>query len=212
MKKTITKTALITLGVSLVLAIAVFGIASFCFPYAMMDFTASIGMETLSGDYAYQEYRRSGSVECLARSFAVAAEKGNDRAAEERFSVLYGEEGSEARGAFEAYCESCAVDTSEAGNVEVSMRSYLLGLASRVKYRLAKTSEEKKAAVCDFAIGATDKSFPQGNPVVYLAMEAARAQDKDFCVALLEKMRAAGFEKNSDYDKIEKILGGFDHE
>ena len=206
MKKTILRTALITLGISLVLAIAVFGVMSFCFPYAMMDFTASIGMKNLSGDYAYQEFERSGSVECLARSFVIAAEQKSDRTAEKRFIVLYGEEGSETRERFEKYCADYQVDSSNAGNVEVSMRSYVLGLASRVKYRLAKTSEEKRLEACNFAFLATEQSFPQGNPVVYLAIEAIEREDSEFCKLLCDKLADSDFEQNSDYNQIVKLL------
>ena len=208
MKKTILRTALITLGISLVMAVAVFGIVSFCFPYVMMNFTASLGMKNISGDYAYQEFERSGSIDCLARSFIIAAEEKKDRAAHERFVILYGEDESEARQKFDEYCASYEVDASDAGNVEVSMRSYLLGLASRVKYRLAKTSEEKKQEVCEFALKATDSTFPQGNPVVYLAIEAVEYEDAAFCEMLATALEGAGFEANADYKAILKLLQG----
>lgn len=210
MKKTITRTALITLGITLVMAIAVFGIVSFCFPYVMMDFTASLGMKSLSGDYAYQEYERSGDMDCLVRSFVIAAEKEKDRIADDRFTILYGEDGSEARGKFNEYCDSYEIDTSNEGGVEVSMRSYLLGLASRVKYRLAKTSEEKIDKAREFAIEATDKSFPQGNPVVYLAVEAVEKNDNAFCKLLLEEIKKDeyDFEQNTNYRNIVKLLEG----
>ena len=201
MKKTILRTALLTLGATLVIAIAVFGIVSFCFPYVMMDFTASLGLESLSGDYAYQEYERSGSIDCLARSFVIAAERKNDKAADARFTVLYEEE----RDKFEEYCASFVADTAETGIEEVSMRDYLLGLACRVKYRLQNSSWDE---VCDFAINNTKESFPQGNPVVYLAVEARGAGDASFCAKLLAKMQEKNFEKNSDYLRIEKLLGG----
>ncbi len=207
MKKIIVRTALITLGITLIMAIAVFGIVSFCFPASMMEFTASLGMKNLSGDYAYQEYERSGDMDCLVRSFVIAAEKKNDRVADERFGVLYGETDSEARGRFEEYCNLYSVDSSEAGNVEVSMRSYLMGLASCVKYRLAKTANDKQE-VCRFAIEATDVSFPQGNPVVYLAIEAVEKEDGAFCQVLLDEIGNCGFEENADYNNIVKILGG----
>ena len=194
------------------MAIAVFGIVSFCFPYAMMDFTASLGMKNLSGDYAYQEYERSGDINCLARSFVIAAEHGSDRTAENRFAILYGEEDSEERGRFNDYCASYEVDASQAGNVEVSMRSYLLGLASRVKYRLAKTSDEKRQDACSFAIKATEQSFPQGNPVVYLAIEAIEKEDGEFCELLRERLADAGFEENEDFNNIVKLLEGVNHE
>ena len=212
MKKTITRTALLTLGITIILAIAVFGIVSFCLPSVMMDFTASLGMKSLSGDYAYQEFERSGSVDCLVRSFVIAAEKENDRIAEERFTILYGEEGSEERDKFNEYCDSYEVDYSEAGNVGGTMSSYLLGLASRVKYRLAKASYEKKEDACEFAVSATEKSFPQGNPVVYLAVEALDNEDGEFCKTLLEKIKAASFEESADYSYIVKLLEGVSNE
>ena len=206
MKKIIIKTALITLGIALVLAVAVFGIVSFCFPYVMIDFTASLGMKNLSGDYAYQEYERSGNVGCLARSFVIAAEHGNDRTAEDRFVILYGEDASVAREKFDSYCASCEVDSSQAGNVEISMRSYILGLASRVRYRLAKTSEEKRQEVCAFAIRVTEQAFPQGNPVIYLAIEAVENDDSAFCALLRGEIMGAGFEENENYAAILRLL------
>ncbi len=208
MKRTITRTALLTLGITIIIAIAVFGIVSFCVPSVMMDFTASLGMKSLSGDYAYQEYERSGNIDCLVRSFVIAAEKENDRIADDRFEVLYGEDGSEQRDKFEAYCDGYKVDSSEAGNVSVTMRSYILGLASRVKYRLAKTSEEKRESVCAFAVQATDKSFPSGNPVIYLSVEAVEKRDGAFCKLLLENIGDADFEHNKDYQKIVGLLEG----
>lgn len=208
MKKTVIRTALITLGITILMAIAVFGIVSFCAPSSMMNFTASIGLESLSGDYAYQEYERSGDMDCLVRSFVIAAEKENDRTANERFLVLYGEDGSAERAAFEEYCNGYSVDSSSAGNVEISMRSYILGLEACVKYRLAKTSDEKRTEACKTAIGWTDKSFPQGNPVVYLAIEAVENKDEKFCVMLRNEMSIAGFEENTDFNNILKLLEG----
>ena len=210
MKKTITRTALITLGITLIVAIAVFGIVSFCLPSVMMDFTASLGLKSLSGDYAFQEYERSGNLDCLVRSFVIAAEKENDRIADDRFEILYGEDDSEQRDKFEAYCDSYKLDSSDDVKLEVTMSSYILGLASCVKYRLAKTSEKNRESVCAFAIGATDKSFPQGNPVVYLSIEAVEKRDGAFCKMLLEKIKAAGFEdsEKNDYSDIVKLLEG----
>ncbi len=190
------------------MAIAVFGIVSFCFPYVMMNFTASLGMKNLSGDYAYQEFERSGDVNCLVRSFVIAAEKEKDRIADDRFTILYGEDESEARDKFNEYCDSYEIDTSDEANVEISMRSYLLGLASRVKYRLARTSDDKKKEVCEFAIGATEQSFPQGNPVVYLAIEAVEKNDDAFCKLLLEEIEKYDFEQNAYYHNIIKLLEG----
>ena len=188
------------------MAIAVFGIVSFCFPYVMMDFTASLGMKNLSGDYAYQEFERSGNVDCLARSFIIAAEAGKDRVADERFVILYGVDESEAREKFNDYCEKYQVDSSAAGNVEVSMRSYILGLAARVKYRLARTSEEKKQEACNFALQATEQTFPQGNPVIYLAIEAIKSDDSAFCALLRSEIVGAGFEENENYTAIIGLL------
>ena len=91
------------------------------------------------------------------------------------------------------------------------MRSYLLGLASRVKYRLANTLE-KKQEVCAFAISVTEKSFPQGNPVMYLATEVldvkndGKAPDRVFSEILCREIKDAGFEENGDYLAIVKLL------
>ena len=208
MKKTITRTALITLGITLIVAIAVFGIVSFCLPSVMMDLPAPLVIMLVGGDYSFQQSAGRVNNDGGAGSFVIAAEKENDRIADDRFGILYGEENSEQRDRFDVYCNGYEIDSSEAGNVNVAMRSYLLGLASRVKYRLAKTSEERRENVCEFAIGATDKSFPQGNPVVYLSVEAVGKRDGAFCKLMLEKIGDAGFERNADYDNIVKLLEG----
>ncbi len=52
MKKIIVRTALITLGITLIMAIAVFGIVSFCFPASMMEFTGSLLLNNVRGYYA----------------------------------------------------------------------------------------------------------------------------------------------------------------
>ena len=73
----------------IILAVAAFGMASLIAPAAMMRFTAGIGLTTMSGDYAFQEYERSGDIACLARSFIISADAKNYRTAASRFSVLY---------------------------------------------------------------------------------------------------------------------------
>ena len=100
MKKLILKTIFITCGIALMLLFAVFGIVSLWAPSAMMNFTASLGMETVSGDYAFQEYERSGNISCLARSFLIASRHKDDRNADQRFEILFGLEG------FGEFCES----------------------------------------------------------------------------------------------------------
>lgn len=76
MKKLILKTAFITLGVTIVLAFAVFGIVSLVAPAQMMELTLSLGLERIGADYAYQEYERSGDTVYLARAFEICATEG----------------------------------------------------------------------------------------------------------------------------------------
>lgn len=206
MKKTIISTAFITLALTLVMAIAAFGVASFCFPSTMMDFTSSLGMDNLSGDYAYHEFERSGNMDCLVRSFIVAAESENDRIADDRFAILYGEENSKERARFDEYCNGYSLDTSSSGKVQVTMRSYVMGLASCVKYRLAKTLDLKMKEAYKLAIDETDESFPQGNPVVYLATEAIERKDAEFCREMRSALSNKNFDKNEDFNNIIKLL------
>jgi len=203
MKKTILKTALITLGVTMILVIAAFGIMSFCAPKAMMKFTASLGMESISGDYAYQEYERSGDMDCLARSFVIAAENKDNRAANERFGQFYGQEGSERRSEFETFCAEYKVEPVQ-GGVSVSYRNYILGLASCVKYRLAKTADARTEA-CDFALSQTAE-FTADSPAVALALETVSEKDKEFAELYLGKIREKKFEQNKTYTDIVKFL------
>ena len=188
------------------LLFALFGIMSFWAPSAMMELTASLGMETVSGDYAFQEYERSGSVSCLARSFLIASQHKDDRNAEQRFMLLYGtdEEGNAARERFEEFCGKQDASAPE-GVPAASYRSFLCAQAAAVKYRLAKTAEEK-CAVCDFAIGETEKSFRPGNPVISLAVCIAEAKDVQSSAFLLTKMMEKDFEENTDFINIMNIL------
>lgn len=207
MKKIILKTALITLGITLLLAISVFGLVSAFAPAAMMRLTASLGMTSVSGDYAYEEYKRSGDLSYLARAFEIAAEKSDDRTAEERFELLYGEEGSEARAAFGEYCAAYTYEPVE-DVPAIDYRAFICGQAACVKYRLSESAEEKEA-VWAFAERETDAAFPSGNPVVALSVEAVSVRDASFCRTLLAKLAASRFDKEArDYKAIVKLLEG----
>lgn len=205
MKKLVVKTSLITLGVTLILLLSVFGVLSLCVPYKMSDFTNAIGLETLSGDYAYQEYERSGDVEYLARSFEIAARHGGARKADERFGLLIAHE------KFDELCakrdEAAAEDTA---TPRYRYRDYVYGHGACVKYRLAKTETERRR-VCEFAVAQTDEAFEAGNPVIWLTVEAVGKKDGAFCALLLEELEHGGrsFNKESeDYKNIVKYLEG----
>lgn len=201
MKKQYLKMFLTSLGVVLILAISAFGVASLFAPAAMMDLTASIGLTAISGDYAFQEYERSGDVSCLARSFIVSADLKNDHTAKSRFDTFY------ALDEFGRFCEEQDgnVDVSELG--DYSYRGYVCGLAAKVNYRLANDREEEET-VLDFAARETDPSFPSANPLIALAAEAAGRKDVSFCRLLLREMKEGGYTENEDYQAIIKILEG----
>ena len=204
------KTIFITFGVALILAIAVFGIVSLAAPATMMRFTESLGLTEVSGDYAFQEYERSGSISCLANSFIISAEHKKDKTAESRFELLYHYESEKTT--FAEFCreqdERVTGGTEDAPEpyAEGTYRAYVCGLAACVKYRLAE-SEEDFAAVIEFAVGETQKSFPVGNPAIALAMEAAKAKDGSFCKELLSALEAGEFDETADYSAVAGILG-----
>ncbi len=201
MKKLIIKTVFITLGVALILVISVFGIVSFCAPKAMMTLTASLGLESISGDYAYQEYQQSSDIDCLARSFEIAAENKNDLVAYERFECLYAHE------QFDDYCEEqgAVTMTLPSGTLSIDYRCYVCARGACVQYRVAKTDEEKEEAY-RFAVTETSKAFTAENPVFMLALEAAEANDGTFCAYLLKNLSKEQFEENNDYLNILTIL------
>ncbi len=203
MRKLVLKTAFITLGVVIVLAVAAFGIASLCVPSVMSDLTYSLGMETMSADYAYQEYERSGSLAYLARSFELAATHRRDESADARFDQLYANDG------FEALCEERDAQTPPVvvAGVEVtySYRDYVCGLGACVKYRLASSQEEYADALA-LALDETEQSFPAGNPVYMLATEAAGEADGSFCSLLLQELEGGAFEHNERYENLINIL------
>lgn len=196
MKKLLLKTASITFGACLLLAALVLLIVSFAAPAAMMEFTASLGMETVSGNFAWKEYERSGDIDCLARSFLIAAEHGDDATALSRFEAFYADE------AFESYCSE---QTVTEGAQLYAFRDYVLGTAAQVKYRLAATQEERTAAVT-FAAEQTSTSFPAGNPLFLLSLEAAERGDKDTCSYILSLLEGGDFSHSADYTHLINIL------
>lgn len=206
MTKLILKTALVTLGVTIIMAVAAFGITSFCAPAAMMRLTASLGMDSISGDYAYQEYERSGDIGCLARAFVISASKGDTRAANERFTLLYGEEGSARREEFSAFCEEYETATVE-GVPAFDYREFICGQAARMKYRACRTQEEKEE-VYAFALSETGAAFDSGNPAAMLAKEAIEAKDGAYVRWLFTQLgNEESFDRESGtYRDIMKFL------
>lgn len=183
MRKIVFKTIFITLGVVLILAISAFGILSFAAPKTMMSFSASLGLDAISGDYAYQEYRRSGDLDYLAYAFEVAAQEGRPDAAAERFEEFYENEG------FTDYCK--AQDETDLGEdiPKLTYRSYACSLGAVVRYKVAATDEEK-LEVYTFALSETSGEFEPSNPVCSLAVAASEAGDAAFCAVLCDELQS----------------------
>lgn len=204
------KTVIVTIGVIVILAFSVFGIASLLAPAAMMRFTEGLGLKSISGDYAYQEYERSGDLTYLTRSFVISAELGNDRTAESRFSTLYGAED------FSAFCteQGDVVLKNSAGEElgRTPYRVYLCGLAASVRYRLAGDAEARDALIA-FAAQETDHAFSPSNAFVALTAAAASGKDVAFCTLLKSALEGGSFDtENKDYCNIIKILEDVIHE
>lgn len=211
MKKLVLKTALITFGVTLVLAVSLFGIVSFCAPAMMMRFCESLGLDNIGGDYAYQEYQNTKQLDYLAHSFEVAAENGSFVVAEDRFEEFYGEEGSARRQEFSDYCTlQNTLSLGDSIPEEISSYDYrriVCGIASRVKYHLAQT-DDQKSAVCAFAIEESPAALTAESPVFALALEAIGERNGAFCQMLSERLSAEGkFDKsNEHYQNLIKFL------
>lgn len=204
MKKIIFKTIITTVCVIVLLGVAAFGIASLVAPRAMMDFTADIGLEEMSGDFAYREYERTGDVDCLARSFLIAAEKGRDKKADERFEKLYAHEG------FDGHCKaqdeivraSAENETEKETFARISYRSYVCGIAAAVRYRLGADADE----IVAFAVKETDAQYPELCAALRLAEEAKQANDRDMIGKLLISLEESGMKGSSVYTDIEKLM------
>lgn len=182
MRKIVFKTIFITLGVVLILAISAFGILSFAAPKTMMSFSASLGLDAISGDYAYQEYRRSGDLDYLAYAFEVAAQEGRPDAAAERFEEFYENEG------FTDYCK--AQDETDLGEdiPKLTYRSYACSLGAEASYSVAETDEEK-LEVYTFALSETWGDFQPNNPLCSLVRAASEAGDAAFCKTILANIQ-----------------------
>lgn len=201
MKKLILKTAIVTVCITLILAVSAFGIASLSAPSFMMRITASLGLDVMSGDYAYAEYERSGSLYYLARSAEIAAGTAHYRTAEERYGQLTESEG------FSEFCaeQDKAVGSSE--YVKGTFEQYVYAQSALVRYKTG----EKQSAV-EYAEAHCDRSFPANNVYIVLTVEGIGANDKEFCALLSESMASAGFAENEDFNNIKKILEEFLHE
>lgn len=212
MKKLILKTALITFGVTLVLAVSLFGIVSFCAPAMMMRFCESLGLDNIGGDYAYQEYQNTNRLDYLAHAFETAAENGSYAVADERFEELYGAQDSARREEFSEYCvlqnERSLGDRIPEEISSYDYRKVVCGLAARVKYHLAQT-DDQKSALCTFAIEESPASLTPESPVFALALEAIGEENGTFCTMLSEKIVASDkFDKsNEHYQNLIKFLG-----
>lgn len=217
MKKLILKTAFLTFAIALVFLLAIFGIMSLTAPVTMMNFTATLGLERISGDYAYQAYENStgeNKLSYLVRAFEIAVDTNDNRAARDRFEELFGEDDSERRAEFEKYCTEWRAlqfpegtsDKVIASYKDFSYRGYLCGQASCVYYRLAKNEQDKNKAL-DFAFEQTDASLSvENSPVYYLAVTGAENNDAEFCLRLFDGMTERGYEQNTAYTKIETAL------
>ena len=204
--KLVLKTILLTLGVIVILALSVFGVASLLAPVTMMQFTDSLGLRAISGDYAYQEYLRSEDISYLSRAFLIAADVRSDETAAERFEELY------ARKEFPAYCEEQDNKVEKPGEMQgFSYRAYLCGIAAQVRYRLMR-SEEEGDAVLAFAAEETGEDFPQGNPFVALTVAAAGEKDAAFCARIKAALEERSYPQNADLENIIAIREEVIHE
>lgn len=202
MKKLIIKTAIITLCVALALCIALFGILSLAAPVLMMDFTASIGLKNLSGDFAYSAYERTNEVSYLARSAEAAYECENYGEASLRFKEFTRHEG------FSAYCGERDGENQAGGHAYVVLYAdYVYSLAAVSDYRVAKTESEKTAAYT-FAVEHTAADFPEYNPVISLCTSAWEEGDKAFLTQIKTSLDHS--EKFSEEDEelvnLKKLL------
>lgn len=208
MRKIVFKTIFITLGIVLILAISAFGILSFAAPKTMMNFSASLGLDAISGDYAYQEYRRSGDIEYLARAFEIAANEGRSDVAAERFEEFYENEG------FNDYCkEQDGVELGEdIPEIDGNYRSMVCGWGAKAMYEVAKT-DEKKLEAYTFALSETPGDFEPNNPLCSLIVAASGAGDAVFCKTILENLQKEqkfdGLRKQYDLEDPGEYTEGF---
>lgn len=204
MKKLILKTALITVGVTIILAVSLFGIISFLAPATMMRFCESLGLENIGADYAYQEYLNSKDLAYLEHAFVRYADNEGYAKADDCFKALYGEEGSSEREAFERYCAEQQNANDKVPDFDY--RSYLIGRAACVKLHLAHTEDAKKEVV-DFAISNTADDLSADSPAFALAIEAIDGGDVRACALLLDALEGERFNReNAGYIDLEKFL------
>ncbi len=182
MKKLILKTALITFVSALVVVAAVFGSLSLFAPAVMSRFTASMGLETLSGDYAYSAYQRSGEIEYLAYSCEVSATH-EESVAVKRYEELFAVEG------FSVYCGT------RDEKVEESMKAYVSTYEqfSYGNYACALYRENRKKDAIKAVLDRSQSPVPKNGALYLLANEGIRKGDKEFCKTLAQRLTESAF-------------------
>lgn len=197
MKRLILQTALTTLAVAFLLAVALFGLISHYSPATMMRLCGEIGLNGISGDYAYRAYEREGDISYLAYSARVGAESGEYAKAVSRFEILF----SSDREVLLRFCEEqdASLDDMSA-YLKGSYYDYLSGLYVRSEYLIG----EKEQAL-SLATELTEESFPSGNPFIVLTVTAVDARDADYCQVLSDKMQEIGY-SSPTYQEFHLIL------
>ncbi len=218
LKNIILKTALITLGVVIALAVVMFAILSLAFPGTLCGWCEQLGNYGFAVKYASLYYSYTGDVADLARCAEDGILSGKNGYITEYCTKLVDDEG------FPEYCtlrdEQMAEDLPE---LSFSYRQYIYGAAAEAYYR-----EGDSDLAVGFAIEALDENFsraeystggeadysidrfPVNNALGSLALVAIEKEDgelADELTAILSSVRCSSQDEQDYLSALTGALG-----
>lgn len=188
MGKLIAKTAAITLGAIVVLALILLGMFSWFAPGIMVSITDSLGLDGACATYSISVYNRSGEIEDLAVAVERCYNIGDYQNTAELGARLLADED------FAQYCEQR--DAAESSPLVVSSyRQYAAGIVAESQYRTGNGT-----FALNTAFDALGDTFSYNNAVVMVGMVAIDSQDAAFCGEMLNRLDALPLDEDIDQD------------
>ena len=164
------------------------------FPSTMMEITYDLGMEASSIKYAERAYGRGESIKFIAHATTVAIEL-DDYAKIDSYGEQYLSDEE-----FADYCMEIREDEASAN----AYRQYVQSQVCIAKYKCG----EKAAAVAR-AFELNGNSFPEGNAVIAVLLEANTAKDTatvDEIKGKMKTLQSSGAVTGNDADTLKEVL------
>ena len=191
MNKVIIKTALKTLLILIIVALAAFAVASFGFPQHMATFFENTENYTLATKYASLRYSYTGEVDDAARCVEDSILSGDNDDLIQYCEIFVNHSD------FDTYCTQMDeyYSTAAYSSYTLSYKQYIYG-----KYAVALAVNGQKQDAVNTALNANGlHSFKSGNAVSVLALWAAGKEDGETCSLIAAAMESINAPEDAEY-------------